>query len=89
LKGGDSAARDKDILAKINSCDGCLRRPDLDTSHAYAFSINNSMTRGLDRLFFVPHGANSGFHTVDQIATIETALARFGIDLLPLDSNLG
>jgi hypothetical protein len=33
------------------------------------------MTRGLDRLFFVPHGANSGFHTVDQIATIETALA--------------
>jgi hypothetical protein len=46
------------------------------------------MTSGKEVLFFVPRGTNGGAFTLEQIATIEQALAYYGIDLLPLDPNL-
>ena len=83
-----SVAPDSVVLAKISSCAGCARRVDLDAAYSYAFTIENLMTSGREMLFFVPHGTNGGAFTLEQIATIEQALAYYGIDLLPLDPNL-
>ena len=76
--------QDRVVIAKICSCPGCTRRPDLDTAHSYAFTICNAMTNHRDRLIFIPQGS----YTIDQLSTIEQALAYYGIDLLPLDQSL-
>jgi hypothetical protein len=40
------------------------------------------MTNNREHLIFIPQGS----YTIDQLSTIEQALAYYGIDLLPLIS---
>jgi hypothetical protein len=76
------------IIAKVTT-NGCVRRPDLDTKGAYAFTYSDlTCTPPKTRLFYLPHELSGSGYTLRQLAQIEQALAYYGFDLFPLDWNL-
>ena len=86
----DPAAHVDVVLAKICSCAGCRRRPELDQPVSYCFSFKDSFAPAKQEwVFFIPHPLTmAGDYTVGQLAEIERMLAAVGVDLMPLDPAL-
>ena len=71
------------VVAKILS-EGCVRREDLDDEFSLFFSVDY---RGVSWAFQIPQPLEDGGYTINHLNVIEVALARLGLDLLPLDQN--
>ena len=72
------------VIAKLLSL-GCKRREDQDDDLSLYFSV---LYREREWELEIPRPLEDGGYTQRQLDVIENQLARFGLDLLPLDRHL-